>query len=219
MSHAFKTKPTEGPHASCPASTTTSRRFAAPTHSPRTGSPSRRPTTSTFRRSTALGSAAWSRSPVKHCASGPGSGSRCWAPPGWGRATCFPGSTAGRTGRPLVARGLLRLHAHILADPERLPRYLLKYVVSRLSEGSRGPLHQTPLYRFVDRAIRHSLEREGIKPDRFEDKLREGVEAYRVYFGKTSDHLAAYDVLFQFWRFARPEKAEEPGRRSLALAW
>ena len=107
---------------------------------------------------------------------------------------------------------------NILADPERLPRYLLKYVVSRLSAGGRGPLHQTPLYRFVDRAIRHSLEREGVETDKVEDKLREGVEAYRAYFGKTSDHPAAYEVLFQFWRFARPEKADEPGRRSLALS-
>ena len=36
---------------------------------------------------------------------------------------------------------------NILADPDRLPRYLLKYVVSRLSEGGHRPLHQTPLYR------------------------------------------------------------------------
>lgn len=40
---------------------------------------------------------------------------------------------------------------NILADPDRLPRYLLKYVISRLTEGSQGPLHQTPLYRFVER--------------------------------------------------------------------
>jgi hypothetical protein len=30
--------------------------------------------------------------------------------------------------------------------------------------------------------------------------------------------LTTYIVLFQFWRFARPEKADEPGRRSLALS-
>jgi hypothetical protein len=107
---------------------------------------------------------------------------------------------------------------NILADPERLPRYLLKYVISRLSEGGREPLHQTPLYRFVDRAMRHALESAGVKAEKLEDKLKEAVEAYREYFGKYSEHLAAYDVLYQFWRFARPEKAHEPGRRNLALA-
>jgi hypothetical protein len=107
---------------------------------------------------------------------------------------------------------------NILADPERLPRYLLKYVISRLSEGGRDPLHQTPLYRFVDRAMRHALESAGVKAEKLEAKLKEAVEAYRDYFGKSSEHLAAYDVLYQFWRFARPEKAHEPGRRSLALA-
>src|SRR5262245_7860534 len=45
---------------------------------------------------------------------------------------------------------------NILADPDRLPRYLLKYVVSRLSEGGRGPMFQTPLFDFLDRAIRHA---------------------------------------------------------------
>ena len=33
---------------------------------------------------------------------------------------------------------------NILADPDRLPRFLLKYVVSRLSEGGRGPCTKLP---------------------------------------------------------------------------
>jgi hypothetical protein len=107
---------------------------------------------------------------------------------------------------------------NILADPERLPRYLLKYVISRLSEGGREPLHQTPLYRFVDRAMRHALESAGVKAEKLEGKLKKAVDAYRNYFGKSVEHQAAYDVLYQFWRFARPEKAHEQGRRSLALA-
>ena len=107
---------------------------------------------------------------------------------------------------------------NVLADPDRLPRYLLKYVVSRLSEGARGPLYETPLFRFVDLAIRQALAAAGVKTDRIEDRLKEGVEAYRTLFEKTSEYPAAHDVLFQFWRFARPGKADEPGRRALALA-
>jgi hypothetical protein len=107
---------------------------------------------------------------------------------------------------------------NVLADPERLPRFLLKCVVSRLSEGGRGTLHQTPLYRFVDRAIRHALEDAGVKADRIEDKIKEGVEAYRAHFGKIAENLVPYNVLFQFWRLARPEKADEPGRRNRALS-
>jgi hypothetical protein len=111
---------------------------------------------------------------------------------------------------------------NILADPERLPRYLLKYVVSRLSEGGRGPLYETPLFRFVDRGIRHALEAAGVKTDTIEDKLRQAIDAYRAYFVKPPEGSTVYDTLFQFWRFARPEKADDPARRLLAasaIAW
>jgi hypothetical protein len=111
---------------------------------------------------------------------------------------------------------------NVLADPDRLPRYLLKYVVSRLSEGNRGPLHQTPLFGFVDRGIRHALAEEGIKTDTIEDKLKQAVDAFRSYFGKFEEARAAFEVLFQFWRHARPEKADDPRRRlfaASAIAW
>lgn len=111
---------------------------------------------------------------------------------------------------------------NILADPDRLPRYLLKYVISRLAEGGQGALYESPLYRFIDRAIRHALEASGITVARVEDHLRDAVRAYRAYFRKAAPNLVPFDVLFQFWRFARPEKADEPGRRAAALtalAW
>jgi hypothetical protein len=73
------------------------------------------------------------------------------------------------------------------------------------------------LYRFVDRGIRHALERAGVKADHLESKLKEAGTAYRAYFGKTSQWTTPFEILFQFWRFARPEKANEPGRRTLAL--
>src|SRR5262249_51975919 len=72
---------------------------------------------------------------------------------------------------------------NILADPDRLPRYLLKYVVSRLSEGGRGPLHQTPLFRFLDRAIHHAYEASGPGANQSGGVL----EAYRAYFEKSME--------------------------------
>lgn len=121
----------------------------------------------------------------------------------------------GATGGPRAC--YVYLH-NILADPDRLPRYLLKYVISRLSEGARGPLHQTPLYRFVDRGIRIALEHAGLTVDALEDHIKEAWDAYRAYFHTGLGPLGSYDILFQFWRFARPDKADEPGRRSLATA-
>src|SRR5262249_62045530 len=48
------------------------------------------------------------------------------------------------------------------------------------------------------------------------------LEAYRAYFEHSPDGRAAYEVLFQFYRHARPERADDPSRRRLAseaLAW
>jgi hypothetical protein len=107
---------------------------------------------------------------------------------------------------------------NILADPDRLPRYLLKYVVSRLSNGGHGPLFQTPLFGFLDRAIRHAYG--AASPA--EGHSAGVLEAYRSYFERSLEGRAAYEVLFQFYRHARPERADNPSRRHLAaeaLAW
>jgi hypothetical protein len=107
---------------------------------------------------------------------------------------------------------------NILADPDRLPRYLLKYVVSRLSEGGRGPLFQTPLFGFVHRAIRHAHGSASPAAGHSAGVL----EAYRSYFEESLDGRSAYEVLFQFYRHARPERADDPSRKRLAseaLAW
>jgi hypothetical protein len=107
---------------------------------------------------------------------------------------------------------------NILADPDRLPRYLLKYVVSRLSEGGHGTLHQTPLFRFLDRAIHHAHDARAAGAN----KTAGALEAYRAYFEKSVEGRDAFEVLFQFYRHARPEKADDPSRRRLAteaLAW
>ncbi len=112
---------------------------------------------------------------------------------------------------------------NVLAEPERLARYLLKCVVSRLSEGGRDPLHTTPLFRFVDRAIRYALDGAGIQVDNVSAHLKEAVEAYRKrFFTSNVESRYIFEVLFHFWRYARPEKAADPSRRhmaSQALTW
>ena len=72
------------------------------------------------------------------------------------------------------------------------------------------------MYRFVDRAIRHALEAAGLTTDRVEERVQQALETYRAFFGKSGEDRVVYDTLFQFWRFARPDKAAEPGRRLLA---
>ncbi|MBV8558917.1 MAG: hypothetical protein JO116_25535, partial [Planctomycetaceae bacterium] len=107
---------------------------------------------------------------------------------------------------------------NILADPDRLPRYLLKYVVSRLAEGGHRPMHQTPLYRLVDQAIRHAMTTAGDKMS----NLQEILDAYRAYFGTSAGSRDVFEVFFQFVRHARPGKADDPTRRRLAseaVAW
>jgi hypothetical protein len=99
-----------------------------------------------------------------------------------------------------------------------MPRYLLKYVVSRLSGGGRGLLFRTPLFGFLERAIRHAYG--SASPS---DGHSAGVlDAYRAYFERSLEGRDAYEVLFQFYRHARPERADDPGRKRLAseaLAW
>jgi hypothetical protein len=107
---------------------------------------------------------------------------------------------------------------NILSDPERLPRYLLKYVVSRLAEGGRGPLYQTPLYRFVDRTILHAIEAAEARPA----NTKEVHDAFLACFPAPVGTDNPYEVLYQFRRHARPEKAADPVRRHVAtqaIAW
>ncbi|MEO6807488.1 MAG: AAA family ATPase [Isosphaeraceae bacterium] len=104
---------------------------------------------------------------------------------------------------------------NILADPDRLARYLLKCVVSRLAEGGRGPLYETPLYRLVDGAIRHALGASSYT-------LKDGREAFRSRYADVVPMKDVGEVLFQFVRHARPDKASDPSRlylASQAAAW
>lgn len=109
---------------------------------------------------------------------------------------------------------------NILADPERLPRYLLKYVVNVLARGRRGPLHQTPLFRLVDHAVRHALKEAGAKPS--EMTLKGGGRAFRTLMEQEGVDAEIQEVLFGFYRHAHP--AQKPNARrdyvaAAAVGW
>ena len=136
----------------------TSPRSGTPIRSRPIASPSRRPTTWTSPRSTAPASIGWSSLAGKAMKAPSGIGVALLGGAGVGKSHLL--SRLYRWANEPAPEGGPRacyvyLH-NILADPDRLPRYLLKYVVSRLSQGGRGPLFQTPLFGFLDRAIRHA---------------------------------------------------------------
>jgi hypothetical protein len=106
----------------------------------------------------------------------------------------------------------------ILADPDRLPRYLLKYVISLLTEGGQGHLHKTPLYRFVERALLHGIKVKGAQLD----DAKAVHKAYQDYLSSYPEGRETFEVLYQFLRHARAEKASDLSRRFLAsqaIAW
>lgn len=110
---------------------------------------------------------------------------------------------------------------NVLADPERLPRYLLKYVVNVLTLGRRGPLRETPLYGLVDHAVRFALKE---SPNRFSRRptLEDGGVAFRSLLNRSMLDDEVVEALFQFYRYAFPIRNSDPNRENtaqLAVSW
>ncbi len=115
---------------------------------------------------------------------------------------------------------------NVLADPDRLPRYLLKYVVSRLAEGGRGPLYQPPLHRIGEHAIRQAADAWGVQQvqDARSSGPSDDYQACRSGVRRLGVRGPSYGVLrtSSAPSHARPEKAGDPARRRLAaeaVAW
>ncbi len=120
-------------------------------------------------------------------------------------------------GRPRACYVFLH---NILADPERLPSYMLKCVVSLLSEGGREPLDKSPLFRLVRDAVSHAIKRGKGGGDQV--GMNEAVAAYRAAFAQMPGSRDVYDMLFQFFKYAYPRKTPDPTYKRLAtaaLAW
>ena len=72
-------------------------------------------------------------------------------------------------------------------------------------------MHETPLYRLIDGAVRRAVpaEKTAVTP-------KEGGEAFARKYATLLNFPQGQDVLLQFWRHARPERAHDPARRYLA---
>lgn len=51
---------------------------------------------------------------------------------------------------------------NVMADPEQLPRYLMRNVISFLSEGRQGEYEETQLFRLLQDAVRYGLNQKGL---------------------------------------------------------
>src|SRR5512135_2568703 len=107
---------------------------------------------------------------------------------------------------------------NILYDPDRLPRYLLKCVVSLLSNGGRGPLHETSLFQLVHHAVWHASKKAGADLS----NSKQITDAYRAFTQTLAGGREVHKVLFQFLRHAHQRVSGNPQAQALAasaLAW
>jgi len=116
---------------------------------------------------------------------------------------------------------------NIQASPERLPRYVLKCVISRLTEGRLRDLHGTPLYWLVTRVVK-----EAVRQFLPEGEIPSAVDARQAYLrlvygwmggnvNAGADARCVYEVLFRFFlsawrgRFGDGDEGVAP----LAVRW
>lgn len=154
----------------------------------------------------------------------PGIGAVLWGDPGIGkshllaRLSCW----AGRDNQ----RAIFVYLANLQANPETLPRSLLRCVISILIDGQANRLHLTPLYRLVLAAIQRALRANGSR--RYSEA--EALAAYHQLIDELSrqdpSRAAVTDrnifaVFFRFWRSAFGVWKGQPddGLASLALRW
>jgi hypothetical protein len=114
---------------------------------------------------------------------------------------------------------------NLLASPEQLPRYVLKYVISFLTGGMVGPLDRTTLFRLVNAAIREALQHDGISSptwpvveaayNRLVNRLGAQDPTRAVLLDRD-----VYRVLFHFFRsvYVSRQKVDD-GVAALAVRW
>jgi hypothetical protein len=133
-------------------------------------------------------------------------------------------SRLSRWGSEPVAKGRVRacyvfLH-NLLADPERLPRYLLKYVVNVQARGRSGPLNQTPLYRLIEYSVLHAVIEAKENPSEITFKRALGL--FGALMDREGVDTEVWNALFGFYRHNHPGQKPHTRRGDLAeaaLAW
>lgn len=116
---------------------------------------------------------------------------------------------------------------NLLVSPDRLPRYVLKCVLSRLTAGRNTHFHDTPLYAFMTRVMQKAVEHyRGDSPKTL--SLEDARVCYRRFMDELTrqpsagvDDRLIHQTLFQF--FLTVYMAKRQGRddriASLAIRW
>jgi hypothetical protein len=113
----------------------------------------------------------------------------------------------------------------LMVAPEQMPRCVLKYVVSYLTNGMAGPLDRTTLFRVVNAAIRDALRHDGVSSP--------GWPQVEAAYNRLVDRIAAQDptravlldrdayrVLFAFFRSVYTSRlGANDGLAFLAARW
>jgi hypothetical protein len=112
---------------------------------------------------------------------------------------------------------------NILSDPERLPRYMLKCVVSSLPRGRRRPFAKSPIFRLVHDSLALFLKQQEItaadwkrSEDHYARLVERSAEGWRVFDPTTNRKVHA--VLFRYLRLAYPRKNPDPAADKVAEA-
>ncbi len=114
---------------------------------------------------------------------------------------------------------------NLQTSPERLPRYILKCVVSRLVEARTHNFFDTPLYQLVKTIATAGLKESGsngkVGRDRLKAAYDRKVQRLHTHHTPGSDEQPAFDVLFRFFvstYLAHDGKGDE-GEAALAVRW
>jgi hypothetical protein len=115
--------------------------------------------------------------------------------------------------------------ANLQAEPEQLPRSLLRCVISILTRGRMHHFHLTPLYRMMNAVVRHALDDDGSQ----ERSWQEAYAAYSHLIDEISDRTTAqaglvdraiYTVLFRFFQAAYvARESPDDGLAGLCVRW
>lgn len=94
---------------------------------------------------------------------------------------------------------------NLMADPDRLPRYVLKCVVANLSEFRARPPHLAPLYRLVHEVVWSHLREQGIQKPAISDAEGALFRCFEDCPVPIRPEVAR--VLVHYMRFATPKPA------------
>ncbi len=115
--------------------------------------------------------------------------------------------------------------ANLQAEPEQLPRSLLRCVMSILTLGRTNRLYETPLFRLVNAAVRHALHDDGSRTCSWKEAAGAYTRMVDDLCGQSPAQAAVlnrqvFTVLFRFFRSAYlAREGGTEGTAALAVRW